>query len=101
MHIKNGVSSDTLASLQLAGNISEETLKKNVARFNKKVKDFKAKRLVTMRLEDWIRMYQKKKERFPEDGSRPLLCRYIISRGWFCVKSLSLLPGGVPEQDRV
>ena len=43
MHIKNGVSSDTLASLQLAGNISEETLKKNVARFNKKVKDFKAK----------------------------------------------------------
>lgn len=43
MHIKNGVSSDTLASLQLAGNISEETLRKNVARFNKKVKDFKAK----------------------------------------------------------
>ena len=43
MHIKNGVSSDTLASLQLAGNISEETLKKNVARFNKKIKDFKAK----------------------------------------------------------
>ena len=41
MHIKNGISSDTLASLQLAGNISKETLKKNVARFNKKVKDFK------------------------------------------------------------
>ena len=43
----------------------------------------------------------KVKERLPEDGSRPWLCRYIISRGWFCVKSLSLLPGGVPEQDRV
>jgi hypothetical protein len=28
MHIKNGISSDTLASLQLAGNISEETLKR-------------------------------------------------------------------------
>ena len=57
--------------------------------------------LVTMRLEDWMRMYQKQKERLPENGSRPWLCRYIISRGWFCVKSLSLLPGGVPEQDRV
>ena len=41
MHIKNGISSDTLASLQLAGNISKEILKKNVAQFNKKVKEFK------------------------------------------------------------
>lgn len=43
MHIKNGVSSDTLASLQLAGNISKETLNKGVSRFNKKVNAFKEK----------------------------------------------------------
>ena len=43
MHIKNGLPSDTLARLQLSGDISKETLKKNVAQFNKKVKAFKEK----------------------------------------------------------
>ena len=43
LHIRNGVSPETVASLQLAGTESEETLKKNVARFNKKVKEFREK----------------------------------------------------------
>ena len=44
LHIREGLPADKLASLQLAGKISKETLTKNVARFNKKVKEFKADR---------------------------------------------------------
>ncbi|MBP3634065.1 MAG: hypothetical protein J6J43_05790 [Oscillospiraceae bacterium] len=43
LHIKEGLSADTQASLQLAGGISEEVLKQNVAQFNKKIKAFKEK----------------------------------------------------------
>ena len=41
LHIKEGLRQTRQASVQLAGAVSEETLKKNVARFNKKVKVFK------------------------------------------------------------
>ena len=43
LYIRKRAPSDTAASLQLAGAVSKETLKKNVARFNKKVKEFKEK----------------------------------------------------------
>lgn len=46
LHIKNGVSKETVASLQLAGTESSETLKKNVTQFNKKVKDFKLQKKI-------------------------------------------------------
>lgn len=42
LYIKEGSRQISQAGLQLAGEISKETLKKNVSRFNKKVKDFKA-----------------------------------------------------------
>ena len=35
LHIKKGVAADTLADLQLVGNISEATLKDNIAEFLK------------------------------------------------------------------
>ena len=41
LHIRKGNPSDKLASLQLTGKISDESLEKNIARFNKKVKAFK------------------------------------------------------------
>ncbi|MBR5199253.1 MAG: hypothetical protein IKW20_05430 [Bacteroidales bacterium] len=43
LHIKEGSRQISQAGLQLAGEISAETLKKNVAQFNKKVKAFKEK----------------------------------------------------------
>ena len=43
LHIRKGSSQISQAGLQLAGEISEKILKKNVARFNKKVKAFKEK----------------------------------------------------------
>ena len=43
LHIKEGSRLTSQADLQLVGEMSKETLKKNVARFNKKVKAFKAK----------------------------------------------------------
>lgn len=43
LHIKEGLHQTRQAGLQLAGAVSKETLKKNVARFNKKVKAFKEK----------------------------------------------------------
>ena len=46
LHIKKGLSPDTQASLQLAGGISEEVLKKNLAQFNKKVKAFKEEKKI-------------------------------------------------------
>ena len=41
LHKKEGLYQTRQAGLQLAGAVYEETLKKNVAGFNKKVKDFK------------------------------------------------------------
>ena len=43
LHIRKGSSQISQAGLQLAGEISEKILKKNVSRFNKKVKAFKEK----------------------------------------------------------
>ena len=43
LHIRNGVSHETVASLQLAGTESQETLKRNVAQFRKIVNAFKEK----------------------------------------------------------
>ena len=41
LHIKEGLSSDKLSSLQLAGSVSDEVLKRNLAQFVKKVNRFK------------------------------------------------------------
>lgn len=43
LYKKEGLRQTRQADLQLVGAVSEETLKKNVARYNKKVKDFKEK----------------------------------------------------------
>ena len=47
LYIRKGASADTEASLQLAGAISNETLKRNVAQFNKKVKAFNQANMIT------------------------------------------------------
>ena len=47
LHKKEGSQLTSQAGLQLAGEMSSETLKKNVARFNKKVKDFKAQNKIS------------------------------------------------------
>lgn len=41
LYMRKGLRTDAAAGLQLAGAVSEETLKKNLARFNKKVKAFR------------------------------------------------------------
>ena len=52
LHIRNGVSHETVASLQLAGTESQETLKRNVAQFRKIVNAFKEKNKINYSFRD-------------------------------------------------
>ena len=50
LHIKEGLSTDTQASLQLAGAISTETLRNNLALFKIKIRSFREKNGIDYKL---------------------------------------------------